>query len=177
FVEGDCSSAAFLDAFNLLGGKVTVNGLNSNTLQGDSIYKKFYSCIKDGVRNFDLSDCPDLSPVMFALCSHIGEFTFTGTKRLKIKESDREECMKQELEKFGAKVEIFENEVKIYGGNLKKPSEILCGHNDHRIVMALSVLCSYYGGKIDGANAVSKGFPDFFEKIKELGVEYKYYET
>lgn len=173
-VEGDCSSAAFLDAFNLLGGDVEVLGLNENTLQGDSIYKRFYSDIKSGVKVFDLSDCPDLAPVMFALSAHIGEFTFTGTKRLALKESDRAKCMKEELEKFGARVEIFDNEVKIYGGNLKTPTSTLCGHNDHRIVMSLAVLCSYYGGKIECANAVSKSYPEFFENIKALGVKINY---
>ena len=54
--------------------------------------------------------------------------------------------------------------------DLKKPDEILCGHNDHRIVMALSLLCSLTGGKIDGAEAVAKSYPDYFEKIKSLGI-------
>ncbi|MBR4452323.1 MAG: 3-phosphoshikimate 1-carboxyvinyltransferase, partial [Clostridia bacterium] len=57
------------------------------------------------------------------------------------------------------------------------PSKTLSGHNDHRIVMALSVLCSITGGKIDGAQAVSKSLPDFFELLKSLGIKVKLYET
>ena len=40
FVEGDYSNSAFLDAFNYIGGNVTVSGLNQNSLQGDRLYKQ-----------------------------------------------------------------------------------------------------------------------------------------
>ncbi len=170
-VEGDCSNAAFLDAFNLVGGDVTVGGLNKNSLQGDRIYKEFFNGLKSGKKQFDLSQCPDLAPVMFALSAVYGGADFTGTKRLKIKESDRAEAMKTELAKFGIKTDVFENRVTVNGGKLKTPCEMLCGHNDHRIVMALSVLCSVTGGCIGGAQAVSKSYPNFFEKIKSLGIK------
>ena len=64
-VEGDYSNAAFLDAFNLLGGNVSVKGLSADTAQGDSVYKEYFFRIKSG-GCFDLSDCPDLAPVLFA---------------------------------------------------------------------------------------------------------------
>ena len=51
------------------------------------------------------------------------------------------------------------------------PSEVLLGHNDHRIVMALAVLCSITGGIIDGAEAVAKSFPYFFQRFRSLGIE------
>ncbi len=168
-VEGDYSNAAFLDAFNLLGGSVTVTGLNENSLQGDKIYRKMYEDLKSGVKQFDLSNCPDLAPIMFALSAVLGGAQFTGTKRLKIKESDRAEVMGQELSKFGIDVTVGENSVTVKKGELKKPSSTLYGHNDHRIVMSLAVLCSVTGGKIEGAEAVSKSFPDFFRKISTLG--------
>ncbi|MGN1320085.1 MAG: 3-phosphoshikimate 1-carboxyvinyltransferase, partial [Acutalibacteraceae bacterium] len=90
--------------------------------------------------------------------------------RLKIKESDRAAAMAAELEKFGIKVDVFDNSVTVHGGKLKTPCKTLCGHNDHRIVMALSLLCSITGGSISGAQAVSKSYPDFFSKIKSLGI-------
>lgn len=43
----------------------------------------------------------------------------------------------------------------------------LCGHSDHRIVMALSVLAAVFGAEIDGAEAVNKSYPDFFRVIKK----------
>ena len=168
-VEGDWSNAAFLDGFNLLGGSVKVIGLNENSLQGDKIYKKMYEDLKSGVKSFDLRDCPDLAPVMFALSSVCGGAEFTGTARLKIKESDRAEVMKEELSKFGINVTVGENRVLVSGGALKTPTEKLKGHNDHRIVMALTLLCTLTGGEIEGIEAVNKSFPDFFSKISALG--------
>ena len=83
--------------------------------------------------------------------------------------------MKEELLKFGAELVIEEDRVGIAAKRLSPPGEILNGHNDHRIVMALSLLCAKFGGRIEGAEAVSKSFPDFFKKIGELGIEVKKY--
>ena len=96
---------------------------------------------------------------------------FTGTARLRIKESDRSQAMAEELAKFGIDTEIGENHVVILPGALAKPTEVLSGHNDHRIVMALSILCSITGGTIAGAEAVAKSYPNFFETIASLGIE------
>ena len=169
-VEGDYSNAAFLDAFNLLGGDVSVKGLSVDTAQGDSIYKTFFSLIKQG-GTFDLSDCPDLAPVMFALASEFSGAHFTGTSRLKIKESDRSAAMEAELRKFGAKLLITNNEVIVEKSVLHTPDVSLDSHNDHRIVMALSILASRYGGIITNAEAVNKSYPGFFDDIKKLGIE------
>ena len=169
-VEGDYSNAAFLDGFNLLGGSVTVTGLNPTSAQGDKVYKTMFDELKALKKEFDLSNCPDLAPVMFALASVYGGAHFTGTKRLKIKESDRAVAMQQELKKFGIAVDVGENDVTVYDGKLKAPDQMLCGHNDHRIVMALSLLCSVTGGSISEAESVAKSYPDYFEKIKTLGI-------
>ena len=170
-VEGDCSNAAFLDAFNYLGGCVEVGGIKNGTLQGDRVYADMYNGLKNGEKDFDLSDCPDLGPVMFAMASYFGGAKFTGTSRLRIKESDRAACMAKELSKFGVKVDVYEDSVIINESVVSEPKELLCGHNDHRIVMALALLCSVKGGVIEGTEAVSKSFPDFFEKISFLGVK------
>lgn len=170
-VEGDYSGAAFLDAFNVLGGSVTVSGLKENSLQGDSVYKKHYPLLESGTPEIDVSDCPDLAPILMTIASAKNGAVFTGTKRLRLKESDRGSVMKEELSKFGADIEIFENKITVEPSELHKPSEKLSGHNDHRVVMSLAVLASRYGGEIDGAEAVSKSFPGFFETIKRLLVE------
>ena len=168
-VEGDYSNAAFLDAFNLLGGDVSVLGLNEQSIQGDKIYKEYFEKINQGTPDLDISNCPDLGPVLFTLAALKNGARFTGTRRLKIKESDRALAMQAELSKLGVKVDVFENAVTVCGG-AKAPSEILCGHNDHRIVMALAVALSYLGGAIDGTQAVTKSYPDFFEEIAKLGI-------
>ena len=123
----------------------------------------------------DISSCPDLGPIIFALAGVKNGACITGTKRLRIKESDRAEAMGAELSKFGIVTEINENSVNIIAPNeLKKPSEALLGHNDHRIVMALSVIATLTGARIDGAEAVAKSYPDFFEVLSTLGTEVIY---
>lgn len=173
-VEGDYSNAAFLDAFNLLSGDVKVLGLSTVTPQGDWVYKKLFADLSSGIRGFNLTDCPDLGPVMFALAATFGGAEFTGTARLRIKESDRIGAMTAELSKFGISAEVGENFVRILPGTLNAPTEILSSHNDHRIVMALCILCSLTGGTIDGAEAVAKSYPNYFEDIASIGINVIY---
>ena len=175
-VEGDCSNAAFLQALNFIGGDVEIEGIPTNTLQGDRVAIDIFKALENRKREFDLSDCPDLAPILFAVAAVKGGATFKGTARLKIKESDRGAAMAQELKKFGNDVEIGENYVKVGSSPLRAPSEPLCGHNDHRIVMALSVLCTLVGGEIEGAEAVAKSYPDFFDVLKKLKIGLDVYE-
>lgn len=173
-VEGDYSNAAFFEALNYAGADVTIEGLKEHTLQGDSVYKILFKNIKNGESPLDIADCPDLGPVLFAVAALCGGGTFTGTRRLRIKESDRAEAMRQELEKLGIELTAGENEATVHPGTLHAPTEPLYGHGDHRIVMALSVLLTVTGGVIDGAQAVSKSFPDFFDKLNDLGAKMIY---
>ena len=169
-VEGDYSNAAFLEAFNLFGGDVRVTGLDPASLQGDRVYTDCFAQLAQGEANISLEDCPDLAPILFAVAAAKHGACFTDTKRLKIKESDRAETMACELRKFGASVKVYDNSVVIEKVPLHTPCEALCGHNDHRIVMSLAVLASVLGGEIEGAEAVRKSFPDFFEKLSALGI-------
>ena len=79
--------------------------------------------------------------------------------------------MQTELKKFGAELIVEENSVTVLKRELHEPSAALCGHNDHRIVMALSLILSVTGGEISGVEAVRKSYPDFFSVIKKLGIE------
>ncbi|MBQ3284916.1 MAG: 3-phosphoshikimate 1-carboxyvinyltransferase [Ruminococcus sp.] len=178
-VEGDYSNAAFFEALNYAGSNVMVKGLNEDSAQGDKVYKILFKKINEALNivNFDaidISDCPDLGPILFAVAALTGGGRFTGTHRLKIKESDRANAMKSELKKFGITVDVEENDVIVHPGELCAPTEPLSGHNDHRIVMALSVLLTATGGVIEGAEAVNKSFPDFFERLQDLGVDLTY---
>ncbi len=173
-VEGDASNAAFLSALNVLGGDVCVTGLNKNSLQGDSVYSEMFEAMANGKKEFDLSDCPDLAPIMFAVSAYFGGALFNGTSRLRLKESDRGQTMKTELSKFGITAEIGDNHIRIHKSKLSKPTETLYGHNDHRIVMSLAVISTLTGGVIEGAEAVSKSFPDFFDVLTKLNIGIRY---
>lgn len=79
--------------------------------------------------------------------------------------------MTRVLRKFGVQVTMEENRITIGAGGIKAPEEPLDGFNDHRIVMSEAVLLTLTGGIIEGAEAVTKSFPDFFEKLTSLGIE------
>ena len=170
-VEGDWSNAAFLYALNELGGTAQITGLRVDSVQGDSVCLPYFA--KLGREPLELSDCPDLAPVLFALAALRGG-RFTGCKRLRLKESDRIAAMQRELAKCGITLSDSEDTVSISPEGLHPPSAPIDGHNDHRIVMAMAVLMTKLGGTIRGAEAVSKSWPDFFEVMGGLGIEVKY---
>lgn len=172
-VEGDWSNGAMLLALNELGGNVEVEGLDANSVQGDKVCKAIFKELNDKNAVVDLANCPDLAPIAFCVAAVKEGAAFVGTRRLKIKESDRAQSMAQELAKFGINVEVRENEVVIHKNNIKTPDCAIYGHNDHRIVMACSILLSAVGGVVEGAEAVKKSFPNFFETIGKLGVKYE----
>jgi len=168
--EGDYSNAAIIDAFNFVGGDFILEGLKEESVQGDKVYKKFFDEALKGKIEIDISDCPDLGPVLMAIGAAGDGIILNGTRRLKIKESDRGIAMQEELEKFGVESIVEENRIEVKGGMLSRPSAILDGHNDHRIVMSLCVLLSITGGIIEGAQAVRKSYPGFFDDITKLGI-------
>lgn len=172
-VEGDYSNAAFLDALALLGGSLTVTGLNPNSLQGDKVYQEGFLALSKPNATLSLADCPDLGPIYMAIAAAMQGATFTNTARLKIKESNRGAAMAQELQKFGIQTTLEENTIVVHPGLLTAPTELLNGHNDHRIVMALATLCTITGGTITQAQAVAKSFPDYFQVLTSLGIPLK----
>ena len=168
-IEGDYSNAAFLDAFNRLGSDIVIENLKSDSLQGDRVFFEYFDKISSGVPTLDISDCPDLGPVLFALAAMKNGATFVGTDRLRVKESDRGAAMHAELSRLGGGLIFGDNRITVPNQRLEYKGEPLDGHNDHRIVMAMSVILSQIGGEINGAEAVKKSYPDFFEDIKRLG--------
>ena len=175
-IEGDYSNAAFLDAFNHLDSAIRIGNLKPDSLQGDRIYRDYFRQIADGSPTLDISDCPDLGPVLFALAAMKNGAVFTGTDRLKAKESDRGLAMHEELEKLGGGLIFGDNTVTVPKQTLRDQGILLSGHNDHRIVMALSVILSQTGGSIEGAEAIRKSYPGFFRDIQKLGAEVKIHE-
>ncbi len=168
-VEGDWSNAAFFEALRQAGHGIRITGLREDSLQGDRVCREYFRRIAQGGAEVDVTDCPDLAPVLMTFGAMNGGVRLTGTRRLRFKESDRGQVMAEELAKFGVGVSIGENDITIGGETPNVPREILDGHNDHRIVMALAVLCTRTGGVIDGAEAVRKSFPGFWDAMLGLG--------
>lgn len=173
-VEGDWSNAAFLYALKAMGNDLEISGLNPNSFQGDKYCVEAIKQLEGENPVIDLSDCPDLGPVLFAFAAAKNGALFTGTRRLLIKESDRANAMATELKKFGIDVDVEGNSVVVHKGTIHAPEGLLEGYNDHRIVMALSLLCTRVGGTITDSHAVRKSYPNYFEVLKSLGLEIRY---
>lgn len=173
-VEGDFSNAAFLEGLNYLGSEINVTGLSHDTMQGDAVYRQYFERMLKGNCTLDITDCPDLGPVLMALGAVLNGVTLTGTARLKIKESDRANVMKAVLEKFSLECTVEENKVIIPKGTIQPPKVPVDGYNDHRIVMSTALLMTLTGGELQGAEAVTKSYPDFFERLGELGINMEF---
>ncbi len=171
-VEGDYSNACAFDAFNTVGGHVNVTGLDESSIQGDRVYKEYFKSLTEGRAELDISDCPDLGPVLFAVAAANYGGVFAGTDRLRLKESDRISSMKMELEKVGAFVYEDDGMVTVISAPLSQPLCEIDSHNDHRIVMAMSLILSKTGGVITNAQAINKSLPDYFDKLKMLSVKF-----
>ncbi len=152
---------------------VRVTGLRESSLQGDRAYQELFPALSAGTPTISLADCPDLGPILMAVAAANNGATFTNCRRLAIKESNRGQAMAQELAKFGIVVAVSNDTdtIVVQPGALRAPSLPLDGHNDHRIVMALATLACAVGGTIAGAQAVNKSFPDYFERLTQLGVD------
>lgn len=169
-VEGDWSSAAFWEALAALGDPVTLAGVSAETLQGDRICRAYFAAMVADTPTLSVRDCPDLAPILMVVAALCHGATLTDTARLRLKESNRGQVMAQELAKCGVRVRQEENSITIPAGTFHAPCEPLFGHNDHRVVIALSVLLTRLGGVISGAEAVSKSYPAFFDDLASLGI-------
>ena len=122
--------------------------------------------------NADVTDCPDLGPVIAAVgCYAEGETRITGAGRLRYKESDRLSVISSELRVLGAEIEemgsslLLSGPVSLHGGTVDS-------HGDHRIAMALSIAALNASGPVQIRNAecVNKSYPAYFDDIRALGV-------
>ena len=69
-VESDYSQAAFYYAARLLGSPVQIQGLNSDSAQGDAVILEFYHALNcPGEVELDVSQCPDLVPPLAAMAA------------------------------------------------------------------------------------------------------------
>ena len=170
-VEGDWSNAAFLQALNFLGGRVKIKGLDSLSPQGDKVFGSMLEALR-GKKTpvLDVSDCPDLAPVLMAMAAAGRGAVLEGTDRLKYKESDRGVVMAAELAKLNIQAVVDEHRIWVENGTLLSPKEPLDSHGDHRIARALTLLLTLVGGELQNAEAVAKSWPAFYDVLGGLGI-------
>lgn len=192
-VEGDFSQLAFFAVLGALNNDLKCTGVNLNSKQGDKaiidILKKRgvkieeieegYLIYKSKVKGckIDLGDCPDLGPILNILAMYgEGEFKIFNAGRLRLKESDRISAMEEELKKLGVEIETTEDEIKILGKKNYLGNIEVFGHKDHRIVMSLAIAGTMLEKPIiiDGAEAVEKSYPKFFQDLESLNIKIEY---
>ncbi len=187
-VEGDWSSASYLLAAGAVGGEVTVGNLDTGSSQADTAILDILSrmgaelsvkgdevtCSRSRLKavKVDFSDCPDLFPIVSALCSVAeGASELTGLERLRLKESDRVAAMAEGLTRMGAEVAENGGAVRVTGGTVRGAE--LNPYDDHRIAMSLGILALAAEGDttILDAGCVTKSYPGFWGHLEGLGVD------
>jgi len=187
-VEGDWSNAAAWLTAGALGGEgFTCTGLNLGSSQGDMAIirqvERFGASVEYGGDSvtvnsaktrsiqYDTSDTPDLVPMLALLASvSDGETFISNAGRLRLKESDRLHAITETLKILGADISeihdglIIRGRESLHGG-------VVSSFGDHRIVMmaAIASIVCKNPVTIEGAQAVSKSYPGFFDDFKALG--------
>lgn len=191
-VESDWSSASYfysIVALSEAGTKINLSSYKETSLQGDAvlstIYKNFgvettfhgtsISLTKTSEPEHDFSynlvNAPDIAQTIAVTCLGLGlGCHLTGLHTLKIKETDRLVALKTEIEKFGTQVAITNNSLTISKVEPLVPNVIVETYHDHRMAMAFAPLALKVGFNILEADVVSKSYPDFWNDLKNIGV-------
>lgn len=196
-IEGDWSNAAFWLACGALGGNITCGGLKMDSSQRDRDIVRALTALGASVEisedsdtglasvtcsgpspadrlagiELDVTQIPDLVPVLAAVMSAAdGGSVITGARRLRIKESDRLETVRDFLSRLGADIKCLDDGLVINGMQELEGGEV-SSHNDHRIAMAAAVASCICRKPviIRGADAVKKSYPGFFSDFTGLG--------
>ncbi|MFR2466480.1 3-phosphoshikimate 1-carboxyvinyltransferase [Bianquea renquensis] len=193
-VEGDYSQAAFFMAAAAVAGKkegLCLEGLSPCSAQGDRVIcdilqsmgarivweredaVKVYPCEKLRGRTLDVSQCPDLVPILAVLGAFAeGTTAIINAQRLRYKESDRLAAVWEELSAVGVNIEQTEDGLRIAGRpNGGYPGGEAKSWNDHRIAMAMAILAlkTQGGVSLTGAGSVAKSWPSFWEDLTRIG--------
>jgi len=151
---------AIIDILEIMGVIIT---LDKNTIKIKSPEKL------DGGK-FDLSDSPDLIPVIAILALKTSKpIEIFNVEHARYKETDRIAMIARELTKLGIKVVekkdglILNNSDNLTGADLNS-------ENDHRLFMAFCIAGMYVGNcTISDPESVNISYPDFISEMKRIG--------
>ena len=200
-IESDWSAASYWYETLALAddtvSKVTLQGLKDGSRQGDSAVRYIFSLLgiktsfKDKDSNglpeailtrhsrmlnrmeYDFTNQPDLAQTLIAVCPLLGiPFHFSGLGSLKIKETDRIEAMKREMEKLGY-ILYDENGTELsWNGERCEPmaEPIIETYKDHRMAMSFAPLAIKLGEiRINNPEVVSKSYPHYWDDLRKAG--------
>lgn len=189
-VEGDASSASYFFAIAALtGSRITLKNMNPNSVQADMGFLKILSDMGNvieygdneitirgsgiGPVDVNMQDCPDQVQTLAALSACVAGTThIAGVGSLRVKETERVAALERELAKMGIRSESTPDTMTIYGG-YPKPA-VVDTYWDHRMAMAFAVVgAKLKGMEIRNPEVVTKTFPDFWDKLNDIGIETK----
>ena len=154
--------AEFADILKKMGCKVKKNK-NSIEVNGNR---------KLNAIEVDMSTMPDSVQTLVAVAAFAKGITrIKNIGNLKYKESDRINDTASELKKIGIKATAKDDKLIIEGGNPKFAA--IDPHNDHRMAMSFALIGLKTGIKIKNPECVAKSFPNYWDKLKQIGVEIK----
>ena len=188
-IEGDGSSASyFLGAAAITGGRVTVDNLPADSMQGDArfcdILEQMGCAVEKGpwgtavtgppggrlhgIR-IDMGKWPDMVPTLAVVAAFAeGETVLENVAHLRIKETDRLSAMASELGKMGCRVAERPDGLVIRGG-APLHGAVIETYDDHRIAMALAIAgLKVRGVMISNPGCVQKSFPDFWDRWEAM---------
>jgi 3-phosphoshikimate 1-carboxyvinyltransferase len=186
-IPGDWSSAAFpICAAAITKSDVLIKGVDINDVQGDKSIIEYLKNMESDIRieengirikggklqgkELDINATPDALPALSVVgCLAEGETRLVNVAQARVKETDRIKVMADELKKMGALIEELPDGLIIKKSSLEGTK--LCGHHDHRVVMALSIaaMASDNESIIDTAEAVSVTYPNYVNTMRKLG--------
>jgi 3-phosphoshikimate 1-carboxyvinyltransferase len=189
-VEGDWSNAAFWMSAGAIGkGSITCTGLNLKSKQGDRAILDILSEFGAGIEvkekdsavtvsggklrgiGIDARDIPDLVPVLSVVAAAAeGNTVIRNAARLRTKESDRLSAVSDILRSLGADADETTDGLVIHGGKAFKGGQV-SSRGDHRIAMSAAIAATVCANPvvIQGAQAVNKSYPGFFDDLRSLG--------
>jgi len=192
-VESDWSSASYfysIIALSQIGTKITLSSFYKDSLQADCIVAKIYVFfgvftsfnsdnsislwkIQNPKSNFlklNLSDSPDIAQTLAVTCFGLKvSCELTGLHTLRIKETDRLQALKKEIEKLGGKVKTTQNSLFIEAAEQILESKTIATYQDHRMAMAFVPLALKTNIIIENHQVVSKSYPKFWDDIQKIG--------
>jgi 3-phosphoshikimate 1-carboxyvinyltransferase len=193
-VESDWSSASYfysIISLSEIGKQITLSNYKKESFQGDSVLAEIYKDfgvettfngnsillrkIKTQIPetfNSQLNNAPDIAQTIAVTCFGLGiGCHLTGLHTLKIKETDRLQALKNELEKLGGKVAISDDSFTLgpYSPHLVDGVVKIKTYQDHRMAMAFAPLALKMDITIEDAEVVSKSYPTFWEDLKSIG--------
>lgn len=186
-IAGDFSSATFAAVgAALTKSRVTLTNIDFSDPQGDKgvfdILEKMGASVEIHGTSatvsaktltgtvIDLNSMPDALPALSVLATAAeGETRIINVAQARIKETDRIAVMCAELSKMGANIEELEDGLIIRKSTLKGAE--VDGHDDHRIVMALTLAAFVAEGKttISTVEAADVTYPSFAADFITLG--------